>query len=91
MQEVKVTKQVEEEMLAKARVYGRRSKLTAIVERFVCSENRIIEIVPDPGEYICLSSAQASLGKACKRSGYRIYTKQGKGHLYLIKEDVADE
>lgn len=91
MQEVRVSKQVEEEMLAKARANGCRTKLDAVIERFVCSEDRVIEIVPDPGEYVNLSSAQGSLNSACKRSGYRIYTKQIKGHLYLIKEDAIDE
>ena len=88
MQELKVKDQ--EKILNAYRFgkRGKRSKIQAIIERFMESEDIVRELKPDPGEYKSndyLHSAQSSICKAVKRSGYDIHTFREDGRLYIIK------
>lgn len=65
--------------------YARRGKLRSMIDRFFASEDKVMELGIDSGEYKNLSSLQKSVLEAVKKSGYDIRTFTKEGHLYIIK------
>lgn len=85
MQELKVENQ---EAVIREYCRGKnamRGKLKSMIARFFASEDKVMELVIDNGEYKNLLSLQKSVLAAAKKSGYDIRTFTKDGHLYIIK------
>lgn len=56
-----------------------------LLSDFERSDKDTVELVPDPGEYKNLRSAQSTTCTAIRRYGFNMKTVQDGGKLYLVK------
>lgn len=57
-----------------------------ILAEFASSPADSIELIPDPGEYKQLKTAQSVACTAIRRYGFRMSTVRDGDHLYLVKD-----
>ena len=73
--------------------YGYKpQKLQAVIERFVHSNNDVVEITYEPGEYSNVYSCSAALQKTLSKlnyAGIRVTTRNKR--IFIVREAVLDE
>ena len=89
MQVKEITNQ-EYEMLEKSLKGRRKRKLQTMIDKFVCSDATIIEVVPEKGEYKDKNSLASALYVACRRSSYRVRAVMIGGRVFIRKLGVDE-
>ena len=67
-------------------------KLQAVIERFVHSNNDVIEIAYEPGEYSSVYSCSSALHHALSKlnyAGIKVTTRNKR--IFIVREAVLDE
>ena len=67
-------------------------KLQAVIERFVHSDNDVIEITYEPGEYASVYSCASALQKTLSKlnyAGIRVTTRNKR--IFIVREAALDE
>lgn len=69
----------------------RRAKWFRILSQFANSGDRVVELIPDPGEYVNARSLQASCLVAIKRYKFGLDCILQKNRVFLVKPDNAED
>lgn len=78
------------EQVKKASTRPKKHNLQWLIERFMCSEDKIAEVKWDDGHYKNCASAHSAFGKAVRFSGYRLKIVQSNNRLFMVKEDINE-
>ena len=89
MQVKEITNQ-EYEMLCNSLAGRRKTKLQTTIEKFMCSDADVIEVVPEKGAYKDTKSLVSALYVACRRSSYRIRAVMIGGRVFIRKLGVDE-
>lgn len=89
MQVKELTNQ-EYEMLEKSLKGRRKRKLQTMIDKFVCSDATVIEVVPEKGEYVDMKSCASAMYVACRKSRYHIKAIMIGGRLFIKKLSVDE-
>lgn len=91
MQERKIKNQEDVINQYRREKYAKRGKVQAMLERFIESDEKVIELTIDPGEYKSLLSLQKCICRTTRKLGYDIRTFKKNDHLYILKGVYIDE